>query len=115
MPSPTQDEEVDRILGQMRVDLLLSSAMPNGSPGYPHAFESDPVGNGAQSRAKAALHRLMLKERRKAVAAAISKDPLECEYGHKVYSHKTADGWCCACDADIAFLTSQIEGSKSDE
>lgn len=31
------------------------------------------------------------------------------EFGHEVYSHNTATGWCCACDADIAWLNSEIE------
>lgn len=38
-----------------------------------------------------------------------SKDPHKCEFGHEVYLHKTVDGWCCACDADQAFMESEIE------
>jgi len=38
-----------------------------------------------------------------------SKDPHKCEFGHEVYFHKTVDGWCCACDADQAFMESEIE------
>ena len=40
---------------------------------------------------------------------ARSKDPHLCEFGHKVYSHKTVDGWCCACEADQAFMEAEIE------
>lgn len=43
------------------------------------------------------------------VEAARSKDPHVCEFGHEVYSHKTADGWCCACEADQAWLNAEIE------
>ena len=25
------------------------------------------------------------------------------------YGHVTADGWCCACDADMAFLEAELE------
>ena len=48
-----------------------------------------------------------------AVENARAADPLKCEFGHEVYSHKTADGWCCACDADIAFLEGQLQDSAS--
>lgn len=44
-----------------------------------------------------------------AINNARSKDPYKCEYGHEVYSHKTAGGWCCACDSDIAFLNGRID------
>jgi hypothetical protein len=43
------------------------------------------------------------------VREARSKDPYKCEYGHEVYGHKTVDGWCCACDADQAFMEAEIE------
>lgn len=45
----------------------------------------------------------------KAINLARANDPHKCEHGHEVYSHKTADGWCCACEADIAFLKAQQE------
>lgn len=28
------------------------------------------------------------------------------------YAHPAGDGWCCACDADIAFAESQLRESK---
>lgn len=45
----------------------------------------------------------------KALEQARSKDPHKCEYGHEVYSHNTASGWCCACEADQAFMENEIE------
>ena len=45
----------------------------------------------------------------KAINNARSKDPMKCEFGHEVYAHNTADGWCCACEADIAFLNAEIK------
>lgn len=30
-----------------------------------------------------------------------------------LYGHHTAEGWCCACDADIAFLEGQIREAKA--
>ena len=46
---------------------------------------------------------------KEALEAARSKDPHKCEFGHEVYSHKTVDGWCCACEADQAFMEAEIE------
>ena len=44
---------------------------------------------------------------------------LKCEYGHKqihkcskghpVYAHDSISGWCCACEADIAFALNWIK------
>jgi hypothetical protein len=51
-----------------------------------------------------ALNQLITSE----VNKARTKDPLKCEQGHPVISHNTADGWCCACEADIAFLNKEI-------
>lgn len=28
------------------------------------------------------------------------------------YGHKTIDGWCCACDADIAFAEQYLRETK---
>lgn len=33
----------------------------------------------------------------------------KCKQGHPIYSHDTIDGWCCACDADQAFMEAEIE------
>ena len=46
---------------------------------------------------------------KEAIELARSKDPNLCEYGHEVYSHNTVDGWCCACDADQAFMEAEIQ------
>ena len=35
--------------------------------------------------------------------------PFECEFGHKVYAHNTVDNWCCACEADQAFMQGKID------
>jgi hypothetical protein len=43
------------------------------------------------------------------IEEARSKDPHVCEFGHEVFSHNTAEGWCCACDADQAFMEKEIE------
>lgn len=48
------------------------------------------------------------------VEAARTKDPLKCEFGHPVESHTTADGWCCACDADVAFMEGRLRKGASD-
>ncbi len=42
-------------------------------------------------------------------------DAFKCEYGHPVYSHKTVDGYCCACDADIAFMDKKYTESEIQE
>ena len=34
----------------------------------------------------------------------VKSEPNECEFGHQLYGHKTAEGWCCACEADQAFM-----------
>lgn len=65
-----------------------------------------------RDKAKSKLKDLIAKERADAIINARAKDPLECEYGHKVYAHRTAEGWCCACDADIAFLEAQLNSRK---
>lgn len=44
-----------------------------------------------------------------ALDAARANDPRTCEYGHQVYAHKSAAGWCCACEGDMAFLEGRIE------
>ena len=49
---------------------------------------------------------------KEAIESARSKDPLKCEFGHEIVSHKTADGWCCACDADVAFLGLRVEEAR---
>ena len=46
---------------------------------------------------------------KEAIELARSKDPHKCEFGHEVYSHNTVDGWCCACEADQAFMEAEIE------
>ena len=46
---------------------------------------------------------------KEALELARSKDPHKCEFGHEVYSHNTVDGWCCACEADQAFMEAEIE------
>lgn len=33
----------------------------------------------------------------------------KCRQGHPIYAHDTREGWCCACDADIAFVMSWIK------
>ena len=33
----------------------------------------------------------------------------KCKQGHPIYSHDTRDGWCCACDADIAFAVQELK------
>jgi len=52
---------------------------------------------------------LITQQLDKALEQARSKDPHKCEYGHEVYSHNTASGWCCACEADQAFMENEIE------
>ena len=51
-----------------------------------------------------------------ALDSARTNQPFKCEQGHEIYGHKTAEGWCCACEADIAVLNSMLQpkqGSKS--
>ena len=62
--------------------------------------------------AKKLITRYGLEQANAAVEKARSNDPNKCEFGHEVYSHKTADGWCCACEADIAFLEQKIKENK---
>ena len=47
------------------------------------------------------------------IEAARSKDPLKCDFGHEVYGHRTSSGWCCACEADIAWLQGETEEAKT--
>lgn len=54
----------------------------------------------------------LARHTKEAVEAARAREPLTCEYGHEVYSHKTADGWCCACEADRAFMEGRIREAK---
>ena len=56
---------------------------------------------------------LIEAEIQEAVEAAKAKDPFKCEFGHEVYGHKTADGWCCACEADMAFLAAQLHNKET--
>lgn len=59
--------------------------------------------------------KLIAERERLAVENARANDPLKCEYGHEVFSHKTIDGWCCACEADQAFLEDEIRLARFDE
>lgn len=43
------------------------------------------------------------------IEASKIKEPFKCEFGHEVYGHKTVDGWCCACEADQAFMYATLE------
>ena len=49
---------------------------------------------------------------KEALEAARSKDPHKCEFGHEVYSHNTVDGWCCACEADQAFMDERVKEAE---
>ena len=77
----------------------------------------DSAFQGRQDKAKAAIlqwHTTLTEQAvDAAVAEARSKDPFKCEFGHEVYGHKTAEGWCCACEADIAFLESALHQQQT--
>lgn len=49
---------------------------------------------------------------KEALELARSKDPHKCEFGHEVYSHNTVDGWCCACEADQAFMDGRVKEAE---
>lgn len=63
----------------------------------------------AKVNGRAELVNLINTQKRLYAESLRSKDPHKCEFGHEVYFHKTVDGWCCACDADQAFMESEIE------
>lgn len=65
MNSSTQDEEIDRILKSFRGDIIQSINM------YGENIYN--AQDHAQSQAKAALHRLMLKERLDELKSALNK------------------------------------------
>lgn len=37
------------------------------------------------------------------------------EYAAELYGHATLDGWCCGCDADQAFMESDIKRQVSEQ
>lgn len=95
MPNPTQDEEIDRILSKALKD--YNSYLRNGILGSHIGAEAEVI-----ETAKAALHRLMLKERLDELKRLNRPDLLELDGMHHILSR-------------ISGLNSQIEGSKSDE
>ena len=74
---------------------------------------SEAIGNVIPEAKQQLLDRFAQVER-EAVDNARAKDPFECEFGHKVYGHTTSYGWCCACEADQAFLEAEIEKRVTD-
>lgn len=72
--------------------------------------------NGAFGDFEKKLQQHIDRECVKAVEKARSKDPFKCNFGHEVYGHKTADGYCCACEADVALSLGKLNtgGSKDD-
>jgi len=73
----------------------------------PRIDEGQAYFNG-QEEAWESIEQLIQSEITKAVEAARANDPLTCEFGHEIYAHKSADGWCCACEADQAFMQAEI-------
>jgi hypothetical protein len=109
MTSPTQDEEIDRVLLELLPPVIAGIIGPNG------LREDIDTNASRRARAKAALHRLMLKERRE-----------EAELFHKHATSRYYGNWSSSeqglMESHRLFaverydeLTSQIEGSKSDE
>ena len=66
-------------------------------------------GVGAKDSYDTRIFDLINTQKRLYAESLRSKDPHKCEFGHEVYLHKTVDGWCCACEADQAFMESEIE------
>lgn len=104
MPSPTQDEEIESL-----VNMFIEKWLPDH---YAHLVDTDD--NDGQYL-RAALHRLMLKERRE-----------EAELFHKHATSRYYGNWSSSeqglMESHRLFaverydeLNSQIEGSKSDE
>jgi len=86
----------DKALREVIANTIYFNGVKNG--------QIDPEDNKAVSR----MFDLVKEQQRAYGEAARSNDPHLCEFGHEVYSHKTVDGYCCACEADIAFM----EGGK---
>jgi hypothetical protein len=98
MPSPTQDEEIDRILKGFRGDIIQSTHM------YGENIYS--AQDHAQSQAKTALHRLMLKERREELLEiGLLAHKFE---GQDYHCREIAD----AIDSRIAHVNSKIEETR---
>ena len=74
-----------------------------------HFTLKDKVDGKTYNKIYEPLMNLITLHTQKKLEEAISKDPNICEFGHKVYAHNTVDGWCCACEADQAFMGAEIE------
>lgn len=64
---------------------------------------------GHDGKLKTSIEAYVTTRVKEALENARSKEPHKCESVHEVYSHNTADGWCCACEADQAFMEAEIE------
>lgn len=101
MNNPTQDEEMDEILNTFGAGVLINNNA-DLIYGYGDCFDE----------AKAALHRLMLKERLKQTRRILQH---EVDVWKVSRNRSYLESEIKELKAGIAELSSQIEGSKSDE